>query len=64
MRRGNLLLQRFRWLFGRGSEVNRGQEGTDEHNQQIDFHEFLRCTVAAGNGWNAMGAPVEAMTVA
>src|SRR5258708_23321591 len=34
-------------LFWRGSEVNRGQEGTDQHHQQIDFHDFLRCAIAA-----------------
>jgi hypothetical protein len=27
--------------------MHRGQKGTNKHDQQIDFHDFLRCTAAA-----------------
>jgi len=43
----SLLGQCFRALFGRGREVDSGQESADKHHQQIDFHVFLRCLIAA-----------------
>jgi hypothetical protein len=42
-----LLGQCFRALLGRGREVDSGQESADKHHQQIDFHVFLRCLIAA-----------------
>jgi hypothetical protein len=44
--------------------VNRGQKGADQHYQQIDFHVFLRRTVAANNDHNAKGVPTVSMAVA
>jgi hypothetical protein len=41
------LRERFWLLFRRRREVNRGQKGTDQHYQQIDFHVTLRCAIAA-----------------
>jgi hypothetical protein len=40
-----LLRLRFRVLFGHGGEVDSGEESADKHDQQIDFHVFLRCLV-------------------
>ena len=42
-----LLRERFRGLFGGRSEVNGGQKGTDQHDEQVDFHVALRCAIAA-----------------
>jgi hypothetical protein len=42
-----LLRERFRLLFRRRGEMNRGQKGADQHYQQIDFHVTLRCAIAA-----------------
>ena len=42
-----LLRECFRLPIGRRSEVNRGQNGADQHYQQIDFHVTLRCAIAA-----------------
>jgi hypothetical protein len=39
--------QRFRAPVWRGSEVNGGQNRTDQHQQQVDFHVVLRCAIAA-----------------
>jgi hypothetical protein len=43
----SLLRKGFRLPFRRRSEVNRGQDGTDQHYQQVDFHVTLRCPIAA-----------------
>jgi hypothetical protein len=37
--------------------VNGGQKSTDQHHQQIDFHDFLRCAIAAHDGCDAKGVP-------
>lgn len=52
-----LLRKGFRLLFGGRSEVNGGQKGTDQHDEQVDFHVALRCAVAATGG-NAKGVPI------
>ena len=51
-----LLRERFRLLFGGRSEVNGGQKGTDQHDEQVDFHVALRCATAATRT-NAKGVP-------
>ena len=56
--------QRLRALFAGGSEVGGGQEGADQHHQQIDFHVFLRCVVAACNKADARRVPVPVVAVA
>lgn len=42
-----LLRLRFRAFFGSGGVVDSGQQSTDKHDQQVDFHGFLRCHIAA-----------------
>jgi len=37
--------------------MNGGQKGTDQHDEQVDFHVALRCAIAAV-GSNAKGVPV------
>jgi hypothetical protein len=39
--------KRFRTLLGSRGEMNSGQERADQQHQQVDFHHFLRCAVAA-----------------
>jgi hypothetical protein len=51
------LRKRLGTLFWRRSEVNCGQKGTDQRYQQVDFHVFLLCHVAANNECNAKGVP-------
>jgi triphosphoribosyl-dephospho-CoA synthetase len=43
--------------------VNRGQKSTDQQHQQIDFHDFLRCAIAANPYRNAKAVPLGSMTV-
>jgi hypothetical protein len=49
------LRKRLGALFRRRSEVNRGQNGTDQRYQQIDLHVFPRCAVEANYDLNAKG---------
>jgi hypothetical protein len=49
--------------------VNRGQDGADQHYQQVDFHVSLRCTIAAvtatlQKAFRLWFVPAYAMTVA
>src|SRR5437868_7707890 len=52
-----LLRKGFRLPFRRRSKVNRGQDGADQHYQQVDFHVTPPLRHCSRNGHVAKGVP-------
>ena len=64
-----LLRKRLRLPLRRRSEVGGGEQGADQHYQQVDFHVTLRSPIAASpatmqKAFLPQGVPAFAMTLA